>query len=177
MTEIPRRIQLDRFTPAERAIYDAVQAVEAMAADVRLTDAVILLQAARDSVADYIDNIWPSRRYVSAGEAIPVSPTPEQSPGCLDVVEMCAGVLSLSDARAAIRHLVGRVNAAETDLWNQPDAVSPTPETLRQWAEANTCSEVHEGTLCDVCQHLSVGCVRAWALASPVAVLSPKEEQ
>jgi hypothetical protein len=46
--DIPRRARLDQFTPAEKAIYDAVQAVEEMPADVLLTDAVILLQAARE---------------------------------------------------------------------------------------------------------------------------------
>lgn len=63
-TSIPRRVCIDRWTPAERAINDAAQAVEAMAADVRLTDAVVLLQAARDSVADYIDGI-DRRRFVA----------------------------------------------------------------------------------------------------------------
>ena len=62
--EIPRRAQLGQCTPAERAIYDAMQAVEAMPADVRLTDAVTLLSAAWDSVADYVDGI-DKRRYVS----------------------------------------------------------------------------------------------------------------
>ena len=57
MNDIPRRAQLDQLSPAELAIYQAVQAVEAVGADVRLTDAVILLQAARDSVADYIDGV------------------------------------------------------------------------------------------------------------------------
>jgi hypothetical protein len=52
---IPRRIRIDQFVQAERAIYDAVQAVEAMPADVRLTDAVILLGQARSKVADYVD--------------------------------------------------------------------------------------------------------------------------
>lgn len=61
---IPRRVRLDLITPAERAIYDAVQAVEALVADVRLTDAVILLGAARESVADFVDGI-DKRRYVS----------------------------------------------------------------------------------------------------------------
>lgn len=70
MSETPRRADTQRWTPAERAIYDAMQAVEAMAADVRLTDAVVLLDAARNSVADYIDGIS-KRRYVreQAGEA------------------------------------------------------------------------------------------------------------
>lgn len=52
---IPRRIRIDQFTPAERAIYDAVQAVEALPAHKRLTDAVVLLQQAREAVADYVD--------------------------------------------------------------------------------------------------------------------------
>lgn len=63
-SEIPRRIDMGRWIAAERAIYDAVQAVEQMPADVRLTDAVVLLQAARDAVADYQDGISPKRRYV-----------------------------------------------------------------------------------------------------------------
>lgn len=62
--EIPRRNRMDQWTPAERAIFDAVQAVEAVGADVRLTDAVVLLLAARDSVADYIDGRSEMRRHV-----------------------------------------------------------------------------------------------------------------
>lgn len=56
-SEIPRRIQLERMTPAERAIHDAVQVVEAAGCDVRLTKAVILLQKARDMVADFVDGV------------------------------------------------------------------------------------------------------------------------
>jgi hypothetical protein len=48
---------VDKFVPAEKANYDAVQAVEGMPADPRLTDAVVLLQKARDSVADYVDGV------------------------------------------------------------------------------------------------------------------------
>jgi hypothetical protein len=53
--DIPRRIRLDLNTPAELAIRAAVDAVEALPADVRLTDAVLLLQQAREKVADYVD--------------------------------------------------------------------------------------------------------------------------
>lgn len=52
---IPRRSRIDLLTPAERAIYDAVQAVESLPADVRLTDAVNLLQEAREKVADFVE--------------------------------------------------------------------------------------------------------------------------
>lgn len=56
--DIPRRCRIDLMTPAELAIYKAAQAVEEMPADVRLTDAVILLSQARDKVADYVDRRW-----------------------------------------------------------------------------------------------------------------------
>ncbi len=52
----PRRICLDRMTPAELAITEAMRAVEALPPDVRLTDAVILLGKARDKVADFVDS-------------------------------------------------------------------------------------------------------------------------
>jgi predicted RNase H-like nuclease (RuvC/YqgF family) len=57
MNEIPRRAYIDKLTPAETAIREAVLAVEAMGADVRLTEAVILLGKARDRVADFVDGI------------------------------------------------------------------------------------------------------------------------
>jgi hypothetical protein len=56
MNEVPRRNRIDLFVPAEKAIFDAMQEVEKMEADVRLTDAVILLQKAREKVADFVDN-------------------------------------------------------------------------------------------------------------------------
>lgn len=53
--EIPRRARLDLNTPAEKAIYEAMQEVEKLPADVRLTDAVNLLAKAKDLVADFVD--------------------------------------------------------------------------------------------------------------------------
>lgn len=59
MTSDPtlRRASLDTLTEAELAIRRARIEVERGDADVRLTDAVILLNAAQDAVADYIDDI------------------------------------------------------------------------------------------------------------------------
>jgi hypothetical protein len=54
---IPRRARLYLNEPAERAIFDAMQEVEKLPPDIGLTDAVILLQQARDKVSDYIDSI------------------------------------------------------------------------------------------------------------------------
>jgi hypothetical protein len=52
-----RRCRIDKFVPAEKAIYDAMGAVEEMPPDTRLTDAVVLLQKARDKVADFVDGV------------------------------------------------------------------------------------------------------------------------
>lgn len=53
---IARRAQMQLWSPAERAIYNAMEEVEKMDADTRLTDAVILLGKAKDLVSDFIDN-------------------------------------------------------------------------------------------------------------------------
>lgn len=51
----PRRNQVDRWTPAERAIREATNAVEAAGCHPLLTDAVNLLAQARDKVADFVE--------------------------------------------------------------------------------------------------------------------------
>lgn len=51
----PRRCRIDHYVPAEQAIYDAIQAVEVMGADLKLTEAVNLLGQAKDLIADYVD--------------------------------------------------------------------------------------------------------------------------
>ena len=47
------------MTPAERSIYDAIQEIEKVGADTRLTNAVVKLSEAKDCVADFIDGIQP----------------------------------------------------------------------------------------------------------------------
>ena len=71
--QFPRRVYKEQRVAAEILIDAARDAVEAMEADVRLTDAVVLLGAARDSVSDFIDKI-DQRRYVQHGTA--PGPTP-----------------------------------------------------------------------------------------------------
>lgn len=58
--EFPRRNKLYEMTPAELAIYNAIQEVEKVGADPLLTDAVILLTQAKEKVADYIDGRNPN---------------------------------------------------------------------------------------------------------------------
>lgn len=55
--EPPRRCRLDKMTDAERAITDAMHSVESAGCDVRLTDAINLLSIARDTVADFVDDV------------------------------------------------------------------------------------------------------------------------
>lgn len=57
MSDMPRRNQMLKWCEAEHKIQAAVDAVELMGADVRLTDAVILLGRARDRVADFVDGV------------------------------------------------------------------------------------------------------------------------
>ena len=53
--EIPRRNRLDLNIPAEKAIHNAMQEVEKVGANVKLTEAITLLAKAKDLVADYVD--------------------------------------------------------------------------------------------------------------------------
>jgi hypothetical protein len=59
-----RRIHIERLTAAELAIKEALRVVEEAGADVRLTDAVMLLTRAQDYVADFVDDVglYPPRK-------------------------------------------------------------------------------------------------------------------
>jgi hypothetical protein len=52
---IARRCDQTLMVPAERAIFDAMQAVEKMCAHPLLTEAVTLLDQARNKVADFVE--------------------------------------------------------------------------------------------------------------------------
>lgn len=57
MYNFSRRQRLDKCTPAELAIYKAIEEVEKIGADIKLTDAVIKLNEARNLVADFVDDV------------------------------------------------------------------------------------------------------------------------
>lgn len=52
---IPRRINILENTPAELAIRNAINEVEKVGADIKLTQSVILLSEALNKLSDYID--------------------------------------------------------------------------------------------------------------------------
>lgn len=60
-----RRADMTQQCAAELAIGAAIDAVEKMAADPRLTDAVVLLSAAKASVADFVDGVEQRRTLIS----------------------------------------------------------------------------------------------------------------
>lgn len=55
MNDIPRRSRTDLWIPAEKAINDALQAVEALGAHPQLTDVVCMLSDAQRKIADWHD--------------------------------------------------------------------------------------------------------------------------
>lgn len=58
MTPDPlRRYDTHRMTPVELKVAEALDAVEELGADERLSDAVELLSKARNRVADFIDGV------------------------------------------------------------------------------------------------------------------------
>lgn len=60
----PRRTDLFRLTPEERAIYDASIALERLPQNPLLTEAVDALCLARERVADYVDGVEPKKATV-----------------------------------------------------------------------------------------------------------------
>ena len=56
VTDFPRRNSLDLNTPAELSIYNAMQEVEKLPANEKLTEAVMLLAKAKDLVSDFVDS-------------------------------------------------------------------------------------------------------------------------
>lgn len=73
-----RKCHIWEWTPAEIAINAAIQIVENIGADVRLTDAIILLAQAQNKVADFVDNIEVKNEvnglnyWVAVGERMPI---------------------------------------------------------------------------------------------------------
>ena len=55
MSDFPRRNRIDLLTPEELAIYNLIQEIEKLGADVRLTNTINHLSNAKNSLADFVD--------------------------------------------------------------------------------------------------------------------------
>lgn len=51
----PRRNCIDQLIPAEKALFDAIQIIDQLPADVRLTEIVTRLSEQRDRLADWCE--------------------------------------------------------------------------------------------------------------------------
>lgn len=100
MDDIPRRNKIDCWTPAELAIGLAMETVEKMAADERLTDAILLLASAKHSVADYLEGVNTRRHVVSD----------------LDEAFQLGRQASWDDARASVTQLQSEVTSLKAKL-------------------------------------------------------------
>jgi len=56
VNDFPRRNRLDLNTPTELAIHEAIQQIERMPANEKLTEAVVILIKAKSLVSDYVDS-------------------------------------------------------------------------------------------------------------------------
>lgn len=74
-----RRDHMNEWCEAEVAIYVAVQSVEAMGADRRLTEAINLLRMARHRVADFVDGITDVRQSMILSEGLALT-SPDRTP-------------------------------------------------------------------------------------------------
>ena len=73
---LTRRCYVAQWTPAERAIKEAIKIVEAAGSDASLTDAVMFLDKAFGRVADFVDGAL-TKEY----QAPPPYPEEERAPG------------------------------------------------------------------------------------------------
>lgn len=55
MNELPRRCKLPQLTLEELLIYQTIQSVERLGADPVLTEVVVLLNQAKEKLADWVD--------------------------------------------------------------------------------------------------------------------------
>lgn len=119
--EIPRRNRVDQWTLAEHAIAAALAEVERVGADVRLTDAVVLLNKARHRVADYVDRIRPEPLADSDGTMVAAQALAEE------VALLSAAIRKHRDAREQLRARLVAIDETPRALY---------PVTVKEYAYA-----------------------------------------
>ena len=129
--DAPRRCYQDRQCQAERAIQIAVEAIEGMAADALLTDAVILLGQAKGKVADFVDKD-PQRWMDVPTTATPPAPArPNQAlvdQYGLKVATELAALIALHDnCEREISHIIGE-SIAHPFKPAEVEGANPLPE-------------------------------------------------
>ncbi len=120
MSDIPRRARIDLFTSAERAIRDAIVAVEAAGCDERLTWAVLALADAQTWVADFVDGVPVEQHYPRPLSREPIPPQL--------IADLQARVVGrMLGAAPAVCLDVGRAYlASEPAAYREPTTISDT---------------------------------------------------
>lgn len=106
MSDMPRRSDMSKWVVAEHAIATAMRVVEDMPADVRLTDAIVLLGAALKSVADYVDGIDTRRTVCDPTEITRLTTETCDLTARLDLAQQATGIAEAE--RDALRALLAR---------------------------------------------------------------------
>lgn len=121
MSQFPRRNCHESLTPAELAICEAMQAVETLPPDTRLTDAIVLLQRARERTADYVDGVAGVREEAAPQTLLPTPPPTSPAAAAHADVEHIAAMFQLLHAAGmsealAIEVIRERMTAHEREL-------------------------------------------------------------
>jgi len=119
-----RRVRLDLNTPAELAIFKAMQEVEKAGADVRLTEATMLLAKAKDCVADFIDGVEQSIPPAEGAEQL----TKEQFTAIIEdsVKDIWYGRRSINPVKEQTELLVEKLYP----LMNKPQPIAEGAEEI-----------------------------------------------
>lgn len=156
--DIPRRIRLDRMVAAERAIFDATQAVDEMPPDPLLTEAVVLLNRARGRVSDYVDahpdqqvvptgsetrNEYLSRKMKELADATRKASKLLPDRPITGEVVACAGIMAMANLLDEVSRALAAPPAA-------PEAQEPEPVLCRcetEWENCPHCGGFREALL------------------------------
>lgn len=181
--DIPRRIRLDKFVPAETAIREAQRAVEAMPPDVRLTRAGIKLQEGRDLVADFVDGV------AGVPETTSQPPTPSAATFERQIAEMKRALegLELRLDREGFRDSAKRVYDARLRMSEadralprrtQPEEPAKVPflDALRDGGLGEKARDVLEAVRDNTCIVSMSGTLVSLGEMDLIALCAPSEE-
>lgn len=92
---LPRRIQMNLNFPAERAIFNAIRAVEALPASEKLTKVITLLAQAKEELGDYFDENKIEREFTFGEQLVGIGFNPSGDENVLRAKEICAELANL----------------------------------------------------------------------------------
>ena len=95
---LPRRIQMNLNFPAERAIFNAMRAVEKLPPNEKLTKVITLLAEAKEELGDYFDENKIEREFTSGEYLVGINFNPSGDENVLRAKEICAELVNLMES-------------------------------------------------------------------------------